>query len=109
MRPAAVPRGGRARFRGRLLGKPIPRVGKLVDLQAYDGGRWRTFATTRTNRKGRYRAPTASPARSPRTFRFRARARKEARYPYALGTLEGGAGARCAEGARARGLLVALA
>ncbi|HET8951215.1 MAG TPA: carboxypeptidase-like regulatory domain-containing protein [Solirubrobacteraceae bacterium] len=83
----SVPRGGRARFRGRLLGKPIPRVGKLVDLQAFDGGRWRTFATTRTNRKGRYRASYRFiRTSSPRTFRFRARARKEARYPYALGT-----------------------
>ena len=44
------------RFRGRLLGKPIPRVGKLIDLQAYDAGRWRTFKTVRANRKGRYRA-----------------------------------------------------
>jgi hypothetical protein len=75
------------RFRGRLLGKPIPRVGKLIDLQAFDAGRWRTFRTTRANRRGRYRATyrfvrTAQP----RTFRFRARARREARYPYALGT-----------------------
>jgi hypothetical protein len=83
----SVPRGGSARFGGRLLGKPIPRVGKLVDLQAFDGGRWRTFATTRTNRKGRYRASYRFIRTSaPRTFRFRARARKEARYPYALGT-----------------------
>jgi hypothetical protein len=82
-----VRRGGRVRFRGRLLGKPIPRVGKLIDLQAFDAGRWRTFRTTRANRRGRYRASyrfvrTAQP----RTFRFRARARREARYPYALGT-----------------------
>ena len=70
-----------------LLGRPIPRVGKLVDLQAFDGGRWRTFATTRTNRKGRYRASYRFiRTSSPRTFRFRARARKESRYPYALGT-----------------------
>ena len=81
-----VRRGGRARFRGRLLGKPIPRVGKLVDLQAFDGGRWRTFATTRANRKGRYRASYRFVrTTAPRTFRFRARARKESRYPYALG------------------------
>ena len=81
-----VRRGGRARFRGRLLGKPIPRVGKLIDLQAFDGGRWRTFATTRANRKGRYRASYRFVrTNAPRTFRFRARARREARYPYALG------------------------
>jgi len=81
-----VRRGGRVRFRGRLLGKPIPRVGKLIDLQAYDAGRWRTFKTTRAKRTGRYRASYRFlRTTAPRTFRFRARARKEARYPYALG------------------------
>jgi hypothetical protein len=86
-RPKRVPRGGRVRFRGRLLGKPIPSVGKLIDLQAFDGGRWRTFETTRANRKGRFRARYRfTRTFSPRTFRFRARARREARYPYALGT-----------------------
>jgi len=82
-----VRRGGRVRFRGRLLGQPIPRVGKLIDLQAYDAGRWRTFKTVRANRKGRYRSSYRFVrTTSPRTFRFRARARREARYPYALGT-----------------------
>ena len=47
-----VRRGGRVRFRGRLLGKPIPRVGKLIDLQAFDGGRWRTFKTVRGEPQG---------------------------------------------------------
>ena len=82
-----VRRGGRVRFRGRLLGKPIPRVGKLIDLQAFDAGRWRTFKTTRAKRTGRYRASYRFlRTTAPRTFRFRARARREARYPYALGT-----------------------
>ena len=85
-RTKRVRRGGRVRFRGRLLGKPIPRVGKLIDLQAYDAGRWRTFKTTRADRKGRYRASLPLHAHDGAAdFRFRARARKEARYPYALG------------------------
>jgi hypothetical protein len=85
-RPKRVPFGGRVRFRGRLLGKPIPKVGKLIDLQAFDGGRWRTFQTVRANRKGRYKARYRfTQTRSARTFRFRARARREARYPYSLG------------------------
>ena len=84
--PKHVRFGGRVRFRGRLIGHPIPRVGKLIDLQAYDGGRWRTFQTVRANRKGRYHARYRFiRTRSARTFRFRARARREARYPYALG------------------------
>ena len=84
--PKRVRFGGRVRFRGRLKGKPIPKVGKLIDLQAFDGGRWRTFQTVRANRKGRYKARYRfTRTRSARTFRFRARARREARYPYALG------------------------
>ncbi len=82
-----VRRGGHVRFRGRLLGKPIPAVGKLIDLQAFDAGRWRTFKTVRAKRTGRYRSSYRFVrTTSPRTFRFRARARREARYPYALGT-----------------------
>jgi hypothetical protein len=85
-RPKRVPLRGSVRFRGRLLGKPIPKVGKLIDLQAFDGGRWRTFETTRANRKGRFRARYSFVrTTSARTFRFRARARRESRYPYALG------------------------
>jgi hypothetical protein len=86
-RPKRVRAGHSVRFRGRLLGHPIPKVGKLIDLQAFDGGRWRTFDTVRANRKGRYHARYRfrHTFRS-RTFRFRARARREARYPYALGT-----------------------
>jgi hypothetical protein len=78
--------GGRVRFRGRLRGLPVPRRGKLVEIQAFDGGRWRTFAQPRTGRYGRFR--TSYRLRrtfGPRTFRFRARVRREAGYPYELG------------------------
>ena len=61
-------------------------MGKLIELQAFDGGRWRTFRTTRANRRGRFHARYRfTRTTSPRTFRFRARARRESRYPYALG------------------------
>jgi len=78
--------GGRVRFHGRLLGKPIPRRGKLVEIQAFDGGRWRTFAQPRSQRSGRFK--TSYRLRrtfGPRTFRFRARVRRESGYPYELG------------------------
>jgi hypothetical protein len=83
----AVP-GGRIRFSGRLLGKPIPRHGKLIELQAYDGGRWRTFATPRAHHHyhGRFHATYhLRHTFGPRTFRFRARVRREAAYPYVEG------------------------
>jgi hypothetical protein len=84
--PHRVPPGGRVRFRGTLIGHPIPRVGKLIDLQAFDGGRWRTFMTVRAHRSGAFRARYRfTRTFSARTFRFRAQARRESRYPYALG------------------------
>jgi hypothetical protein len=78
--------GGRVRFRGRLLGKPIPRRGKLVELQAFDAGRWRVFAQPRARRNGRFRTSyRLQRTFRPRTFRFRARVRPESAYPYTLG------------------------
>ncbi|HET8951217.1 MAG TPA: hypothetical protein VFN44_11925 [Solirubrobacteraceae bacterium] len=67
------------RFRGRLKGRAVPGRGKLVELQAFDGGKWRTFAQPRSRRNGRYKA-TYKLRRTfgPRTFRFRARVRREA-------------------------------
>ena len=77
---------GTVRFRGRLSGRPVPKRGKLVELQAFDGGRWRTFAQPRSRPDGRYRAAyRLRRTFRPRTFRFRARVRREAGYPYELG------------------------
>ena len=78
--------GGRVRFRGRLKGLPVPGRGKLVELQAFDGGKWRTFAQPRSRKDGRYKASyRLRRTFGPRTFRFRARVRKENGYPYELG------------------------
>ena len=46
--------GQAVRFRGRLARGPIPDGGKLIDLQAFYRGRWRTFATPRTDPRGRW-------------------------------------------------------
>lgn len=80
-------RNGQAvRFTGRLLGKPIPKVGKLVALQAKVGRGWRTFATPRANKKGifkhRYRF-TATTGK--RRYKFRAVVEREDAYPYEAG------------------------
>jgi hypothetical protein len=81
-------RNGRAvRFSGRLLGKPIPKAGKLVALQAKVGHGWRTFATPRANAKGvfrhRYRFTETTGLRR---YVFRAVIAREAAYPYEAGT-----------------------
>ncbi|HEY4278081.1 MAG TPA: carboxypeptidase-like regulatory domain-containing protein, partial [Conexibacter sp.] len=74
-------------FRGRLLGRPIPREGKLLTLQALTSRGWRTFATPRAGgRDGRwtYRyhfTDTTSTVR----YAFRVIAPKEAGYPYEEG------------------------
>lgn len=85
-RPSALRNGQRVRFTGRLKGRPLPAGGKLIDLQAKAGREWVTFKSIRANSRGRFRAPYRF-ARTfrPTTYRFRARSRREAAYPYALG------------------------
>jgi hypothetical protein len=73
-------------FYGRLLGGPIPQIGRTVDLQAYYRGAWRTFATPRADATGawryRYRFG-ASPGRI--TYPFRVLVQRDASYPYENG------------------------
>lgn len=74
-------------FRGRLKGGWIPSGGALVELQVYTRGSWRTFAQPRTSNSGRwlyrYRFETI---RGRASFRFRARIRRQAGYPFTTGT-----------------------
>jgi hypothetical protein len=73
-------------FTGTLRGGFVPEGGKLVDLLAYYRGEWRTFATTRTDTAGRwsYRYRFGA-TRGVVGYRFRARIRREAAYPFELG------------------------
>lgn len=70
-------------FRGRLLGKPVPAAGVLVDLQVRLRNKWRTFATPRSRANGVYRYKyrfTQGPAK----WVFRARIRKDSLYAYEM-------------------------
>ena len=73
-------------FSGRLLGEPIPAIGRTVDLQAHYRGAWRTFATPRADATGawryRYRFG-ASPGRI--SYPFRVLVQPDAGYPYETG------------------------
>jgi hypothetical protein len=80
-----VSSGGLVTFRGRLRGGYVPPRGKLVELQATDRGRWRTFALVRSDRRGGFRYRYRFAGGGPRTFAFRARVRFERSYPYVLG------------------------
>ena len=86
-----VVNGEGVEFRGRLRGRPLPRPGKLIELQAYARGRWLTFGTTRANpRTGRWSYPYRfSATRGNVRYRFRARVPKEASYPYETGASRG--------------------
>jgi hypothetical protein len=84
--PRHVRRHGLAKFTGRLVGRPFPRLGVTLDLQIFQPGRgWRVFGTTRTRKSGRftvrYRFQRASRGR----FTFRLRLRPNDAYPYARG------------------------
>jgi hypothetical protein len=76
----------RFRLSGRLVGGAIPRRGKVVELQAFERGRWREFRTIRSRTSGRfatsYRFTSASTGRR---FRLRVRVRPEPTYPYSVG------------------------
>jgi hypothetical protein len=86
IRPRSVGSNGRIRLSGRLKAGPIPRSGKVLDLQAFDGGKWRTFETVRARQNRRYRAVYRfTNATAGRRLTFRARVRRDDSYPYYLG------------------------
>lgn len=79
-------RGDTVRLAGSLVGRPLPTMGKVIELQARNpGGRWITFRTVRARRNGqftaRYRFRNPGPAR----FQMRVRSRRSGDYPYATG------------------------
>lgn len=81
-----IGRGGLAQFSGRLQGGYTNAREKLVEFQVYYRGNWRTIATLRVNRQGRftvkYRFGTAAYGR----YKFRARSMPTDGYPFAVGT-----------------------
>jgi hypothetical protein len=81
-----VTAGGRpVLFRGRV-GRPVPRGGKLVEIQAHFRGRWRTISTTRARRGGRWRFRyTFRTSPWPASYRLRARVPVEGGYPFSAG------------------------
>jgi hypothetical protein len=85
--PPTLRGGGRVRFSGRLglLGATVPRSGKLVDLQAFDGGRWRTFAAARARGSKGAWSSSYRFAGTPGRYPVRLRIRREDVFPYDLG------------------------
>jgi hypothetical protein len=78
--------GQSIRFRGRLLGKPIPRGGKLVVLEARSpGSRWIEFREIRSDGRGRFHAGYRFRFPGPTRYQFRAVSEPESDYPFAHG------------------------
>jgi Big-like domain-containing protein len=78
--------GDSVQFSGRVATRPIPPAGKLLEMQAFFRGRWRTFSTLRTKSSGRWRFPYRFGATLGRvTYKFRSRLPAEGGYPYTGG------------------------
>lgn len=72
------------RYRGRVLTRPLPRAGKLVDIQGRaPGGAWKTFAARRTSRRGYFSGTYRLRVRRPGIrLQFRVRIPSESGYPF---------------------------
>jgi hypothetical protein len=82
----SVRNGSSVAFTGRLPGRPYPSKGKVVDLQAFYRHKWRTFATPRASKRGKWRYRYRFEAtHGTVVYRFRVRVRASSDYPYELG------------------------
>lgn len=74
------------RFSGTVLHgrQPIPRTGLVVVLQGHVRGHWQTFADTRTDARGRWRARYRFVGR-PGSYPIRLRIRRQNGFPFDLG------------------------
>jgi hypothetical protein len=83
----AVVNGDEVQFRGRVHGGPMPPAGKLLQLQAYSRGTWRTFATPRARpRSHRWRYTYRfSATQGTVRYRFRAVLPREGGFPFERG------------------------
>jgi hypothetical protein len=83
----SVVNGDEVVFRGRVRGGPMPSTGKLLQLQAYSRGGWRTFATPRASartHKWRY-GYRFTATRGTVRYRFRALVPLEGGFPFVQG------------------------
>jgi hypothetical protein len=85
--PRTAARGRTVRISGRLVGRPLPLKGKVVELQARSpGAPWITFRTIRASRRGRFATRYTFHRGGPAVYLMRARVRAADDYPYATGS-----------------------
>lgn len=85
--PLAASQGSRIFFSGMLAGRPMPRGGKQLILEARQpGGGWIQFRVVRTDGAGRFRSAYRFRLAGPARYQFRVLSRYEAAFPYVAGT-----------------------
>jgi hypothetical protein len=85
-RPRVLRNGEAMLLSGRLKGSHVPAAGKLIEIQAFFRGRWRTISSVRSNRRGEWRFRYRFDGTQGRVaYRFRAFLPREAGYPYEPG------------------------
>jgi hypothetical protein len=73
--------GNSAHFSGQLLGGHVPQTGALIVIQAFDRGHWRSIATARSSRAGRWNANYAISGGAG-SYPIRVRIPRQADYPW---------------------------
>jgi hypothetical protein len=85
-RPRRLDNGETLRLSGSVVTRPLPPAGKLIEVQAYFRGRFRTFSTTRADSNGRWRFPYRFGGTSGRVpYRLRVLLPAEGGYPFITG------------------------
>jgi hypothetical protein len=84
--PHITSQGHTITLRGRLVGRPLPQSGKVVELQARGPHEpWITFRTIRASGGGRFATRYTFRRGGPAVYLMRARVRAAEDYPYATG------------------------
>jgi hypothetical protein len=85
-RPRRLLNGETVTLKGKVLTRPLPPSGKLIEVQAFFRNRWRTFSTTRAGTNGRWRFDYQFGGTRGRIhYRLRARLPAEGGYPFDTG------------------------
>jgi hypothetical protein len=85
-RPRRLRNGQSVRLTGRVRTTPLPPSGKLIEVQAYFRGRFRTFSTTRADASGRWQFDYRFGGTRGRVpYRLRAFLPAEGGYPFVSG------------------------
>jgi hypothetical protein len=85
--PRTASAGSSIFFSGRLRGRPLPRAGKALVLEARSpGGRWIEFKVIHAGRRGAFRSSYRFRFPGPALYQFRVLCEQESDFPFATGS-----------------------